>query len=84
MSLVTAEYLRYHTPSRAKSISYAEELRLRKDTILFLAALGKACDIGSLAVATASFYCHTFFLKLDFQTEVNKFQFFSLSELYSF
>jgi hypothetical protein len=72
MSLVTADYLRYHTPSRAKHISYAEELRLRKDTILFLAALGKACDIGSLAVATASVYCHTFFLKLDFQTETNK------------
>lgn len=71
-SLVTAEYLRFHTPSRAKHISYTEELRLRKDTILFIGALGKACDIGSLAVATASVYCHTFFLKQDFQTENNK------------
>lgn len=65
---LTLEELKYHTPSRAVGISYDKERRLRRDSCVFIAALGTECDIGQLAIATASVYFHVFYAKLDFRS----------------
>lgn len=63
----TLEELIYHTPSRAVGIPYEKEKRFRKDTCLFISAMGKTCDIGQLPIATASVYFHVFYAKMDFK-----------------
>jgi hypothetical protein len=40
-SLIPPDYLRDHTPSRARGISRYEELRLRKDSCEFLSKCGE-------------------------------------------
>ena len=42
---LTREELLYRTPSRYVGVSYEKETVLRKDSCLFIAALGKVCDM---------------------------------------
>lgn len=50
------EQLEYHTPSRALDLPFEKEKKLRKDSCLFIAALGKICDMYAF-LFVISFCC---------------------------